>query len=73
MLCHENYVDVVDLPDRLGTTSEGEAPYSLDEATRRHVRHVLGLVDGNKNQAAAALGISRGTIYRILAQGGDQS
>jgi len=41
---------------------------SLDELQKRHTRRVLEKVGGNKSQAAEILGISRATIYQLLAQ-----
>jgi transcriptional regulator of acetoin/glycerol metabolism len=41
----------------------------LKTAILNHVRHVLGLNQGNKLRTARQLGISRSTLYRIL--GGD--
>jgi DNA-binding NtrC family response regulator len=40
---------------------------SLDAAIRRHVQYVLHLNRGNKLRSAQQLGVSRSTLYRILA------
>ena len=42
---------------------------SLDAAIRRHIELVLDLHHGNKLRAARQLGISRSTLYRLLAGG----
>jgi DNA-binding NtrC family response regulator len=66
-------IDVSDLPEELRTQAgEGaerdESMLSLDELQKRHAKRVLELVGGNKSQAAEILGISRATIYQLLAQ-----
>lgn len=43
---------------------------SLDTAILNHVKYVLDLNRGNKLRAARRLGISRSTLYRILAEDG---
>ncbi len=65
-------IDVNDLPDPIrGTVREtavqDDALMSLDELQKRHTIRVLERVGGNKSQAAEILGISRATIYQLLA------
>jgi transcriptional regulator of acetoin/glycerol metabolism len=44
---------------------------TLDAVIREHIRLVLDLNHGNKLKSARQLGISRSTLYRLLAN--DQS
>jgi len=48
-----------------------QSDLSLDAIIHRHIQHVLELNRGNKLRAARQLGISRSTLYRLLA--GDAS
>lgn len=47
--------------------SEPALPLTLESAIHRHIQLVLNLNHGNKLRAAKQLGISRSTLYRILA------
>lgn len=48
--------------------AESPVPMTLDAAIRHHIQLVLRLNHGNKLRAARQLGISRSTLYRILAE-----
>jgi two-component system response regulator AtoC len=56
----------VDTPPSLQPVLEIES-LSLDSVIRHHVQAVLELNHGNKLRSARQLGISRSTLYRILA------
>ena len=73
MMVDGTVIDVGDLPEEVrgqsGTAeSQDESLLSLDELQKRHMKRVLERVGGNKSQAAEILGISRATIYQLLAQ-----
>ena len=66
-------IDISDLPEPVrGQSGEiagrDDSLASLHEMQRRHVMRVLEHVGGNKSQAAEILGISRATVYQLLAQ-----
>jgi transcriptional regulator with PAS, ATPase and Fis domain len=66
-------IDVGDLPDPLRGPSRELPPQddiliSLEELQKRHAVRVLERVGGNKSHAAEILGISRATMYQLLAQ-----
>lgn len=76
-MTREKVIDVGDLPKRLqegklGITGREDELVSLEEIQRRHARRVLSAVGGNKLQAAGILGISRATLYRLLADDAPQ-
>jgi transcriptional regulator with PAS, ATPase and Fis domain len=72
MMADGPLIDIRDLPDplrgaRAELPAQDENLISLKELQMRHVFRVLELVGGNKLQAAEILGISRATIYQLLA------
>ncbi len=65
-------IDIRDFPEplRSGVRREAESDgilMSFEEVQRRHLLRVLEYVGGNKTRAAEILGISRATIYEMLA------
>jgi transcriptional regulator with PAS, ATPase and Fis domain len=76
MMVQGPVIDINDLPEPVRGQSEDFAQYDdrlvpLHELQRRHVMRVLDHVGGNKSQAAEILGISRATIYQLLAAAKD--
>jgi two-component system response regulator PilR (NtrC family)/two-component system response regulator HydG len=63
-------IDIPHLPPELSQSDTAEdSPFiSLAEVERRHVRRVMEMVGGNKLRAAEILGISRSTLYNLLAE-----
>lgn len=63
------WVSAAELPSALGQAS-GPMPMdmSLDAAERRHLLEVLEASNQNKVAAAKMLGVSRSTLYRMLAK-----
>ncbi|MGA2100475.1 MAG: sigma-54 dependent transcriptional regulator [Candidatus Sulfotelmatobacter sp.] len=73
MMVDGSVIDIGDLPEPVrgqseGTAGQDELLMSVQEIQKRHVMRVLAHVGGNKSQAAEILGISRATIYQLLAQ-----
>ncbi|HEX8292934.1 MAG TPA: sigma-54 dependent transcriptional regulator [Pyrinomonadaceae bacterium] len=53
------------------TSTPDSAPLTLDQLERRHILRVLEEAAGNRERAAAVLGISARTLYRKLREYGD--
>jgi DNA-binding NtrC family response regulator len=62
----------IDLPESLRTQMASPEKNSefitLEEVQSRHLEHVLKVFNGNKARAAEVLGVSRATIYEMLAR-----
>jgi len=73
MMTRDKFIDVRDLPecvrsDRSGA-GDGSSPImSLAELERSHAHRTLKRLQGNKVKTAAAMGISRATLYRLLEE-----
>jgi DNA-binding NtrC family response regulator len=72
MMAEGQLIDVHDLPESLnGDPDLATAPdtdlLTLQEVQQRHLLRVLERVGGNKARAAEVLGVSRTTIYEMLA------
>src|SRR5580704_4094041 len=72
MMVDGTIIDIGDLPEPVrgqvgDVTGSDELLMSIQELQKRHVMRVLEHVGGNKSQAAKILGISRATIYQLLA------
>jgi DNA-binding NtrC family response regulator len=72
MMVDGKVIDIRDLPGSVlgqsgDVAGQDEIMMSLQELQKRHVMRVLEHVGGNKSQAAEMLGISRATIYQLLA------
>jgi DNA-binding NtrC family response regulator len=72
MMVDGQVIDIRDLPEPVrgqaqDVDGQDEIMMSLQELQKRHVMRVLEHVGGNKSQAAEMLGISRATIYQLLA------
>jgi transcriptional regulator of acetoin/glycerol metabolism len=73
MMTESARIDLHDLPDSFS----GELPaqpagsvdlVSIDEIQKLHARRVLDYFNGDKVRTAEILGVSRATLYRLLAQ-----
>jgi DNA-binding NtrC family response regulator len=74
MMVEGNLVDAGDLPEYLRcpvsrAAAEEDEVIPLDGLQRRYAMQVLQRTRGNKIMAAKMLGISRSTLYRLIANG----
>ena len=75
LMTESGTIDIGDLPAQFRDrsyipeeTDDEELLISLDESQRRHALRVLEKVGGDKVAAAQVLGVSRATLYRLIAQ-----
>jgi transcriptional regulator of acetoin/glycerol metabolism len=72
MMAQGKIVSELDLPDairvQLARPDQGTGVLTLEEVQSLHLENVLNLVDGNKARAARLLGVSRATVYDMLAR-----
>jgi DNA-binding NtrC family response regulator len=72
MMAQGKVVSETDLPEAmrapLATPNKPSAFMTLEEVQSRHLEYILKLVEGNKTRAAEILGVSRATVYDILAR-----
>jgi DNA-binding NtrC family response regulator len=74
ILAENHVITVDDLPENIldaaPVVAAGAEPGHLREVERRHIVEVLAQHQGNKVQAARALGVSRRALYRMIARYG---
>ncbi len=73
MMAEENVIDLNDLPKALLTSDpepidSDDKLLTFEELQSRHLQRVLDFVEGDKTRAAEILGISRSTLYNLLAR-----
>jgi DNA-binding NtrC family response regulator len=75
MMANGQFIDVSELPEGLCAPLNTQEPlnglHSLAEMERRYARQVVAQLGGNKLKAAGVLKVSRGTLYRLLAEDAD--
>jgi DNA-binding NtrC family response regulator len=75
MMTASEVIDVGDLPESIRTVeavahSGSIGMMTMEELQRQHAALVLDALGGNKVKAAEVLGISRGSLYRLLRDAG---
>lgn len=76
ILAEDNLIELKNFPPEVVEGIDGSAPLTsqetliLEDMTRRNVIEALQRTQGNKSQAAQALGITRRSLYRLLEKHG---
>ena len=74
MMVPGNLIDVRDLPEAICNNNSrvsaqaDNVELTMEAVQRRHLLQVLNHVGGNKSRAAEVLGLSRATVYEMLAR-----
>jgi DNA-binding NtrC family response regulator len=68
MMVEGHVIDMIDLPPMLGYVRKHDDLLSMEEVQHRHLFRVLAHMGGDKSRSAEVLGISRSTVYKILAR-----
>jgi DNA-binding NtrC family response regulator len=72
MVCESGVIDVSDFPEWMQNQTANDASdenfMSMHDLERHHAHRVLEACRGNRVRAAAILGISRATLYRLMAE-----
>ena len=74
MMVPGNLIDVRDLPEAIcnnnsrASAQADNVELTMEAVQRRHLLQVLNHVGGNKSRAAEVLGLSRATVYEMLAR-----
>jgi transcriptional regulator with PAS, ATPase and Fis domain len=73
MMAEDAVVDLKDLPKSLlanhsEPATQEEKLLTFEELQTRHLRRVMEYVEGDKTRAAEILGVSRSTLYNLLAR-----
>jgi DNA-binding NtrC family response regulator len=73
MMAEDAVIDLKDLPKSLlanhsEPATQEEKLLTFEELQTRHLRRVMEYVEGDKTRAAEILGVSRSTLYNLLAR-----
>jgi transcriptional regulator of acetoin/glycerol metabolism len=71
LITSRSLIDVLDLPEYIRTAAAQRPAWGtdlipLEEVQKRHARHVVSKVNGNKLRTAEILSISRHALYKLL-------
>jgi DNA-binding NtrC family response regulator len=66
IVCEDDLPEAIRAP--IAIPDNATSFMTLQEVQSRHLEHILKLVEGNKARAAEILGVSRATVYDMLAR-----